>query len=72
MGYIPQGLTESDVTEVKRFFRHSVHQIQFLESISQFHCIIVSGLIWVIPEWSSGFPYFPQFKYEFGNKEFMI
>ena len=23
-------------------------------------------------EWSSGFPYFPQFKSEFGNKEFMI
>ena len=23
-------------------------------------------------EWSSGFPYFLQFKYEFGNKEFMI
>ena len=26
----------------------------------------------VIPEWSSGFPYFLQFKSEFGNKEFMI
>ena len=25
-----------------------------------------------MPEWSSGFPYFLQFKYEFGNKEFMI
>ena len=25
-----------------------------------------------IPEWSSGFPYFLQFKPEFGNKEFMI
>ena len=23
-------------------------------------------------EWSSGFPYFLQFKFEFGNKEFMI
>ena len=30
------------------------------------------GLILVIPEWSSGFPYFLQFKSEFGNKEFMI
>ena len=29
-------------------------------------------LIYVIPEWSSGFPYFLQFKSEFGNKEFMI
>ena len=26
----------------------------------------------VIPEWSSGFPYFLQFMSEFGNKEFMI
>ena len=26
----------------------------------------------VVPEWSSGFPYFLQFKSEFGNKEFMI
>ena len=25
-----------------------------------------------IPEWSSGFPYFLQFKSEFGNKELMI
>ena len=25
-----------------------------------------------IPEWSSGFPYFLQFKFEFCNKEFMI
>ena len=29
-------------------------------------------LIKVIPEWSCGFPYFLQFKSEFGNKEFMI
>ena len=29
-------------------------------------------LIQVIPEWSSDFPYFLQFKSEFGNKEFMI
>ena len=26
----------------------------------------------VIPEWSSGFPYFLKFESEFGNKEFMI
>ena len=25
-----------------------------------------------LPEWSRGFPHFLQFKYEFGNKEFMI
>ena len=27
---------------------------------------------WVMPEWSSGFPYYLQFKSEFYNKEFMI
>ena len=37
-----------------------------------FHCIIIRDLIWVISKWSSGFPYFLQFKSEFGNKEFMI
>ena len=26
----------------------------------------------IIPEWSSGFPYFLHFKSEFGNEEFMI
>ena len=30
------------------------------------------GFDWLIPEWSSGFPYFHQFKSEFGNKEFII
>ena len=30
------------------------------------------GFDWGHPEWSSGFPYFLQFKSEFGNKEFMI
>ena len=34
--------------------------------------IIIRDLIQVIPEWSSGFPYFLQFQSEFGNKEFMI
>ena len=29
-------------------------------------------LIYVIPEWSSGFPYFLQFKSEFDNTEFII
>ena len=43
-----------------------------LKSISHFYCIIVRDLIQVIPEWYSGFPYFLQFKSEFGNKEFMI
>ena len=40
--------------------------------MSHFHCIIIRDLISVIPEWSSGFPYFLQFQSEFGNKEFVI
>ena len=67
-----------------QFIRHSIYQIgplnlnstllitQSLKSISHFHCIIIRDLIQVIPEWSSGFPYFLLFKSEFGNKEFMV
>ena len=33
--------------------------------------LITSDLTWVIPEWSTGFPYIFQFRPEFGNKEFM-
>ena len=40
--------------------------------ICHLHYIIIGGLIWVIPEWSNGFPYFLQFKSEFCNKEFII
>ena len=40
--------------------------------VCYFHCIIIRGLIWVIPEWPSSFPYFLQFKPEFCNKELMI
>ena len=40
-------------------------------SISPFDCKIAMYLIYVIPEWSIGFPYFLQFKSEFSNKEFM-
>ena len=34
--------------------------------------MIVKDLVSVIPEWSSCFLYFLQFKSEFGNKKFMI
>ena len=34
--------------------------------------MIVRDLIYVIPEWSGGFPYFFQFKSEFCNKEFKL
>ena len=50
-----------------QFIRHSVYQIQSLKSISHFYCIIIRDLIQVIPEWSSGFPYFLQFKSELTN-----
>ena len=55
-----------------QFVRPSVYWIWSLESICYFHCVIVKDLIYVIPEWPRGFPYFLQFKSEFGNKEFMI
>ena len=41
-------------------------------NICHFHCIIIRDLSQVIPDCSSIFPYFLQFKSEFGNKEFMI
>ena len=40
-------------------------------AICHLYCIIIRDLILVIFEWSSGFPYFVQFKSEFCNKEFM-
>ena len=42
------------------------------KSISHFHCIIKRDWIYIITEWSSGFPYFLQCKSEFGNKELII
>ena len=50
------------------FFRHSIRSN--LLTICPFHCVIVRDSI--VPEWSSDFPYFLQFKSEFCNKEFMI
>ena len=43
-----------------------------IPSICPFHYIIVRDLIKVKSEWSSGLPYFVQYKSEFGNKEIMI
>ena len=34
------------------------YQIESLESVCHFHCVIVRDLIQVIPKWSSGFPCF--------------
>ena len=45
----------------------SLHFLRNLHTV-----FIVAALIYVVPEWSSGFAYFLQFKSEFGNKEFII
>ena len=58
--------------EPSSIVHQALYQIQSLESICHFHCIIIRDLIQVIPEWSSGFLHFLQFQSEFGNKEFMI
>ena len=53
----------------------TLYQIYSLKSISHFHCMIIRDFIWVILEWSRGFPYFLQFNSdcnELLNKEFMI
>ena len=55
-----------------QLFRHSIYQIKSLKSICHFNCVIIRDLILVRPEWSSGFPYFLQFKSEFCNEKFKI
>ena len=49
-----------------------VKSLEFLSSKIMIIRDFIRDLIEVIPEWSSSFPYFLQFKSEFGNKEFMI
>ena len=66
MTLIPVSCT---VLQTSSIILQALYQIWSLESISHFHCIIVRDLISVIPEWSSGFPYF---KSKFCNKEFII
>ena len=43
-----------------------------LVSICHSHCIIVRDLIKIVPEKSSGFLYFVQFKSKVCSEEFMI
>ena len=51
---------------------HGNFQARVLEwGAIAFSGIIIRDLIQVIPEWSSGFPYFLHIRSEFGNKEFM-
>ena len=40
----------------------ALYHIKSLESIGHLHCIFIRDLIQIIPEWSSGFLYFLQFK----------
>ena len=70
MGLIPVSCTRSRISVCSSSGTLSIKSS--LKSICYFHCTIIRYLIYVIPEWSSGFPHFLQFKSEFGNKEFMI
>ena len=49
-----------------------VKSLEFLSSKIMIIRDFIRDLTEVIPEWSSGFPYFLQFQSVFGNKEFMI
>ena len=69
------------VGKIARPFRYDLNQIPYdytVEVRNRFKGLDlinkVPDELWneVIPEWSSGFPYFLQFESEFGNKEFMI
>ena len=70
MGLIPVSCTRSRISVCSSSGTLSIKSS--LKSICHFHCTIIRYLIYVIPEWSSGFPHFLQFKSEFGNKEFLI
>ena len=52
--------------------RNGMELTEAKDTKKRWHCIIIRDLIYVIAEWSSGFPYFLQFLSEFGNKEFMV
>ena len=69
MALIPVSCT---VLQTSSLILQALYQIWSLESICHFHCIIIRDLIYIILEWSSGFPHFLQCKSEFCNKDFMI
>ena len=55
----------------------SLLKLMSIESVMPFNHLILCHPLLLLPsifpaEWSSGFPYFIQFKSEFGNKEFMV
>ena len=42
----------------------ALYLLDLIPSICFCHCIITGDLILIIPEWSGGFPYFLQFKFD--------
>ena len=64
------GMDLTEAEDIKKRWQEYTEELYKKDLHS--HCIIIRDLIKVISEWSRGFPYFLQFKSEFGNKEFMI
>ena len=62
----------SKVGKTTRPFRYDLNQIPYDYTVEVRNRFKGLDLIDRVPEWSSGFPYFLQFKSEFGNKELMI
>jgi len=68
--------TSAGSSKKAREFQKNIY-FCFIDYAKAFDCVDHNKLWKIlremgIPEWSSGFPYFLQFKSEFGNKEFMI
>ena len=70
------GMDLTEAEDIKKRWQEYTEELYKKElhnpDISHFHCIIIRDLIQVIPEYSSGFPYFLQFKSAFCNKAYMI
>ena len=60
------------VGKTTRPFRYDLNQFHYDYTVEVRNTFKGLDLIDRVPEWSRGFPYFLQFKSEFGNKEFMI
>ena len=60
------------VGKTARPFRYDLNQIPYDYTVKVTNRFKGLDLIDRVPEWSSGFPHFLQFKSEFGNKKFMI
>ena len=60
------------VGKTTRPFRYDLNQIPYDYTVEVTKRFKGLDLITRVPEWSSSFPYFLQFKSELGNKEFMV